>query len=96
MKFRAMVDCSGFRNRYWKAGQEVEVNESEFSIVPKHFTPVSGDDPRKKIELLKPVAMSQLNVAQEPKGGLALGVAQQNPQLDAKTFAPKRGRPRKE
>jgi hypothetical protein len=94
MKYIVLRDCHGFKNRYWRKGQVVTVNDSDKFSVPKHFEPIDRDPEVVNESPYSPVPISKLRNHEEAKGGLAQAVAPQI--LDNKTLQPKRGRPKKD
>jgi len=89
MKYKVIRNCHGFQNRYWHAGQVVDIPERYNP--PHHFEPV-GDYTPPEPEKLMPVAMSQLASGRRPGNGLEQSLRNETPEVDNKTLAPKKRR----
>lgn len=86
MKYQVMKTCHGFRNRLWREGQIVDIDDNAYDInqIPKWFKPTSEIAPPPDV-IYDPIPISKLGRSHNQNRG---ALSQTVQEVDNKTLKP--------
>lgn len=86
MKYQVTKTCHGFRNRLWREGQIVNIDDNahDVHLIPKWFTPTSSMPPKPEV-IYDPIPISKMGRTQNQNRG---ALSQTVEEVDARTLKP--------